>query len=124
MRVIEIGDKEIAALEQLRRHAEGHPVSLAQLEHAAAHPVGDDPQHAVELPGGLRVVFSVEQQPSGLYRHASFSVLPHRAGVLPQPALVNVVLPSLGFVARAESCTGWVENNIAVNLLEPMTPSG
>ena len=39
-----------------------------------AKPPGDIPGHACTLPVGFKVVYSIENQPGGLYRHLSVSV--------------------------------------------------
>jgi hypothetical protein len=122
MRVILIGPGEQAALRQLREHAEAHPVSTARILRMASKaepPIGDVSEHRLELPGGLRIVLSLEEQPGGLTRHVSLSVAPPTPGRLPNPAMVEILLPLLGFTgALTENKRIWVEGDVAINILQ------
>jgi len=101
MRPLLINADTRAALDRLRRHAEANPIPLAVLMRmlSKAHPPpGDDPRHVAELPdGGWRIVFTVEDQPSGRVRHASVSHSGRHRGKGPNPAAVGVICALLGF---------------------------
>lgn len=119
MRAVKI---DYEALDRLRKHAEEHPVLAARVAHMQAGqegPIGHDVNHQLELEGGLRIVLSLEEQPSGMARHASFSVYPREPGALPNETLIDSVLPLLGFKrALLESDAVWIEGFVAVNVLQ------
>jgi hypothetical protein len=76
----------------------------------------------VDLPLGWRVALSVEEHPTGWYRHLSMSSPdPGRA---PSPAAVEMVLVAVGFARKLEEChihlEQFAENRVAVNVIEPL----
>ena len=111
-----------AALENLRARAEACPVTPDRFARMAAGeegPIGNDPAYCLELQGGLRVVLSLEEQPTGRVRHASFSVFPRGPGELPSIVMVETMLPLLGFrKPLKESTNVWVEDGVAVNVIQ------
>jgi hypothetical protein len=64
-------------IKKMVTHAHENPVTYSQLKEmlAGVRPsIGTSHvQHTLHLPVGFRVVYSEEQQPSGLYRHLSIS---------------------------------------------------
>jgi len=114
---------DFEALDRLKWHAEGHPIMAERFErmrNGLEGPIGEDRNHTLELPGGLRIVLSLEEQPKGMARHASFSVYPREPGALPNNTLVEaVLLPALGFKKPlCESDAVWIEGDVAVNVLQ------
>lgn len=124
MRAVVIGPEEQKKLEALKAFAEKNVIPFARILRGvsgAEPPIGRaDDRHKLELPGGLFIVYSVEDQPCGECRHVSMSVLPHVKDVLPNPALVACVLPYLGFVRPMSKCKVWVEKDLAINVMEPV----
>ena len=74
---LDLGPPERQRLAALRAHALTHRIDRETVDRMAAGvtpPVGDDAASVVNLRGGYRVVYSVEQQPSGWCHHLSISV--------------------------------------------------
>ena len=120
MRAIQL---DYEAIGRLKQYAEWHPVTgerFERMRRGLEGPIGDDVNHRLELPGGLRIVLSLEEQPKGLARHASFSVFPRKPdALLPDPALVEGMLALLGFKrSLLESDLVWIEGEVAVNVLQ------
>lgn len=70
-------------LEDMRKMSEGEKP-----------PVGDNPKHAMLIPVGYRVVFSLEHHPMGACRHISISVT---TGQYPSIGAVNAIIGMFGF---------------------------
>ena len=79
MTALVLGPDQVEALAALRAHAET-PENRYRLSDlvcvikGAIPTVGDDPSMVVRIPVGFRVVYSVEQHPSGWIRHMSVSL--------------------------------------------------
>jgi hypothetical protein len=85
----------------------------------AAPPVGDNPEHVVEIPFGFRAVFSYELQHGILCRHLSISV--DKKDRLPSEHAVHLIAGLFGFTngMEGQNVTVWVEHTRAINLIEP-----
>lgn len=78
----------------------------------------------IDLPIGVRVTYTEEDQPVGRCRHLSVSV--ERAGALPAPVLIDELLVQFGFAGRVRMPGAdlmiWPEHyasgRVAVNVLE------
>lgn len=111
-----------AALQSLRSYAEANVVPTFKIQmvmKGLASPVGDDPRHVANLMDSL-VVFSVEQHPSFVLRHASISVKKGVSFIL--DGWVTDVLQALGFVSGI-TVMAYKENlgnrGLAINFLQP-----
>lgn len=93
---------------------------VAQILAGKKRPVGDLPEFSVNIPKGFRVVFSFEQQPSGLVAHLSTSH--ENKDTLPNPHHVKEILKLFGFQNPIEDCQIWFEETgdevTAVNIAE------
>lgn len=122
MPVLVMGPDQREALKKVREYAEANPVTSERFQrimHGEEPTVCEDPRFQAELPVGYRVAFSIEDQPkAGKVRHLSMSV--DRRGKLPSLEVVLMVMEELGFRAKSfkEVSRAWVENNIAINVLE------
>jgi hypothetical protein len=69
--------------------------------------------------------YSLEYQPGGLHRHLSASV--DRAGRVPLPEVLNMVLPLFEFRGSFETTQHWLEDlgndRVAINLIESVVAS-
>ncbi len=75
MRVLVIDDKSKEAIASVRKYAEeNHIVITRDSLVVGIKIVGDDPRYVCYINDGFRVVFSIEDQPSGSYKHISISV--------------------------------------------------
>ncbi len=122
--VMLLGQAQEDQLVELRKHGERTPLKAGELIRLCStnrSPVESDPRCLLDLPGGMRVVFTVEDQPRGYYRHASFSVEPHAPGRLPNVQFVWHLLPLLGFEGvppRWSGAQAWIEKEHAVHFLQ------
>ena len=118
--ILVIGSNEIESLVKLREYAENNIVPLDDL--LKQIPIGDNPNHAVRVPVDFRVVFSIEEQPSGLFRHMSVSV--SREEKVPTPETIRIIAQHLGFYSGVKEGMIWKENfsgnRIAINFMEKM----
>ena len=116
-----IGAESLADIARLIAHAEKHPFTLAELKRqilAEEPPVGDDPAFVCHLPVGFRIVFSIEEQPGiGWCRHIFISVKGVK-GAMPSREAVAEIMGHFGFRDGIEN-TGWIENEHALNFIEP-----
>ena len=104
-------------------YAEKHPLSIDDIldtMNKEVLPVGDDPNHVINMPFGYRIVYSVENQPSGKVRHLSMSV--DEDDKCPNMAAVQETMKMLGFKNDIENCYVKLENispkRKAINVLE------
>jgi hypothetical protein len=124
-----LGPEQIEALVALKAHAEAHPTPLEVLQalkDGMPTPEELNKDFAIDIPVGIRVVFTMEQQPIGLCKHMSMSVA--LEGRLPSPIAVMLVMEHLGFVVPLKSLIGlglvWEEapgrGVVAINVVEPV----
>lgn len=114
-----------AAVAKLVKHAKANPVSVADLRKTEAGtipPVGDNPDHRMEIPLGYLVVYSHELQPRyGLCRHLSVSIPAKNKG--PGLEAVNEIAKMFGFKEGINSADHvWREDladdHMAVNMIQ------
>lgn len=125
MAALLMGPDQAEALRSVRRHAEAHPVPLAEVFRRYEHrePVLDG-ACICDLPVGFRVVFTVEQHPAGWTRHLSVSG--PTPGRLPNSYAMMTIGRALGmrmmvFDPTAETYfEGPEKAPYAVNVIEPM----
>lgn len=85
---------------------------------AFASPTARDPDLHTQLPGGLWVSMTLEEQPVGVARHAAFAFLP-ASDKVPHPSLVGYLAPHLGFAdPRVTPTKIYLEtNNLGLKLV-------
>lgn len=85
-------------IQRIIDYAEEHTMSLAHLESIMAgrskESPGEDAGHVLEADNGLRIVYTIEEQPIGWCRHASMSF--NLTGEIPKDQC-NAILADLGF---------------------------
>jgi hypothetical protein len=109
-------------LRALQEYAKENIITADRLKlmvEGKVRPIGDNENFSVYIPLGYRAVFSIEEQPIGLCRHLSISVARHAK--LPNPQAVEEVMKYLGFIGGVTKCQVWIENKIAINVLQPYT---
>lgn len=98
-----LDDEARAILRRLRRHAEANPFSKKELLRAiqgrgSRKPPGLSPDHAIRLPFGWKVIYSIEDHGAGKkVRHLSVSVAGGRSRPAPNPDGVRAIARELGF---------------------------
>lgn len=106
------------AIAHAREHPRG-PIAMETAMETGRSP-GDDPNHVVNIPIGVRCVFSIDWTPDGWMRHLSVSVTGR--GKWPHPVLIGELMRLFEF--RAQSMHHlrypvWTEDHAqAVNLVE------
>lgn len=85
--------------------------------------VGNDPGYTCIIPVGFRCCFSIEQQPTGWFRHISISVMADSHGAMPNPMAVEFIMREFGFRGGPKECFGYIEGKNAINCLEPLEPT-
>jgi len=120
-------------LRTLRERAEQNVVPLADLAAALERDARGDPPEddlntaqTVMWSDGLKVTFTVEEQPIGTCRHVSISM---KGQALPPIGAVDSILLVMGFTQSIETLAkhgfAYMEHRCgAVNLIEPLDPVG
>jgi hypothetical protein len=124
VRPLVMTDAERATIRRLVDHAARNVINRERLQRTIAgeaKPVGDEPEFTCVIPVGYRCVYSLEEQPLGICRHLSISVLGE--GAAPNEAAVEMLATEFGFRGGLESMAHvWTEpvsaGKIAVNLLQ------
>lgn len=102
MRVLAITPEVSALIKEQIKYAEDHRLTIDQLKLMMSndlHPIGDTVEHVLDIPDGFRVVYSIDEQPSGLMRHISISIPISDKG--PHPAAINMIIHEYGFKGNA-----------------------
>jgi hypothetical protein len=105
MEALIIGPDEIAALQKIKKTAEEHPYSLAQVIEACLNKKlirHKGVEHTCMLPRDFKVVLTVEEQkhPIGMTWHLSVSrPSPHH----PSPGAVEMIIEAMELKVRLES---------------------
>lgn len=115
-------------IKEVLAYAEAHPTTEEELKEIMAGtraPAGDHGPHVVHIPPFMKVVYSEEYQPRGLYKHFSISDS-HKE--LPGMIAINYILTMFGFknIIAKDSAHNMNENFIvwldekygAINVLE------
>ena len=135
MRTLVLGAQQRAAIKTLMQYAENNFIPLEKMYLIAEGklpPMGDFDGYSLNIPIGVRVVYTVEEHPTsgpGLHKgarklkHLSVSVANEGTskGSYPHPVLVDQLLEAFHFRGRLESgkLTIYTEEHVcAVNVLE------
>jgi len=124
LRPLVIGDAERAVIRRIIEHAERNIVSLERLQRmVAGHeaPIGDSSDFVCVIPVGYRCVYSLEEQPMGICRHLSISVVGD--GAAPNEAAVAMLATEFGFRDGMKGADQlWTESigpgKVAINLMQ------
>lgn len=115
MQILVIDDRTKAEIARIKKYSEEHRISLDQVKAIIKDPsksVGNDPEHCCILSEGYKVVFSIEEQPSGFYRHFSLSV--DSEDSLPGTLSFEAIMKELGFAGSLHDCDNiWMEEDVA-----------
>jgi hypothetical protein len=121
-----ISEVEIAAIEKVKKYAHEHPFTKEDIEEMMTGNgkcAGDDRNLRVVIPVDYRVVYSVEHQPAGPFRHISISV--SGDGNWPSLIAVDEILGYFDFKVRLNdeenkhSAYMWQDNETeSINILE------
>jgi hypothetical protein len=124
IRPLIVTDTERALIRGMIAHAERNVISIERFQRmiiGEEKPVGDDPDFVCVIPLGYRCVFTLDEQPCGLCRHLSVSVLGQ--GAAPNPAAVEMLAAEFGFRGGVKDMFAvWTEpvppKKVAVNFLQ------
>lgn len=121
MRPLIIDDTARANIARVVAYADQHRFTLIDIMHLMGHPEkapGHTPGFVVVVPVGFRCVFTLEQQPPGMMRHLSVSVMEKERA--PNPVALDVLLPLFGFTGKLKDCTVYPmhEQVTSINILE------
>jgi hypothetical protein len=120
MRLLIIDKDAIEAIQKVVSYAEAHKSSIDQLKEAMAGerlPAGDDPGHVCFFNNGIRVVYSIEDQPMGMCRHLSVSVEASGTYKYPSEEAVTMIMTEFGFKYPLKDSKIWIEEDV-------LTPGG
>lgn len=118
MRVLVIDDFSKARIKRLREYAENNPLTTQDVLDTIdgkKGPIGDDPNHVVHLFDNFRIVYSVEQQPEGTFKHISVSL--KDTDKLPSLQAFELILEAFGMPDTANCVHMWIEERTSVNAL-------
>ena len=125
MRPLLIGPEQVARVAQVKAHAEANVVAFARI-YRMAHGLEApyySPEILVEIPFGFRVVYGVEEQELGVFRHLSVSV--DGEDRWPNPVSVEALLTLFGMPPLEKCCYIYTqplmgaERRNVVNVLDP-----
>lgn len=108
-------------IKKVVNYANRHELTLQDIKDTllgVKQPVGDNVNHVCFIPDGHRVVYSIENQPSGKYKHISISI--DKEGLLPNIEAIKTIIKEFDYEIDldVDKKNVWVENEIAVNILE------
>lgn len=121
-------DKEIEAkIKKLIEFAETNPMPLEVLEQIMENkwPAPGNVGFDIEIPVGIRVVFTIEQQPFGWCKHMSVSLHYPDPEIMPHFSVVEMLLEYFGMDTLHTALQNgfvYIEENIcpkAVNVISP-----
>jgi hypothetical protein len=116
IRILQIDEKAKEAILKLKTYAENHKVNLEIIKQMASgikQPVGDDSNFSCYLHDGFRIVYSIEEQPAGLFRHISISI--DDLEKLPNVFATETIINEFGFKGTISNCDSvWIEENVPV----------
>ena len=138
MSALVITDQLRREIQTVKTYAEQHIVDLASLQQKGELkegdpcPIaGDDEKHILIVPLDYKVVYSIEDQGTGmngkkglgLCRHLSMSV--NKRNRLPNPISVDMMIEEFGFTNPLYKCIVWSEQfgdqtQNAINVIEPI----
>ena len=119
-----ITEEVSARIKEVVHYAEKHIFSMddmLDIMNKQREPPGNDPNHVVFIPIGIKVVFTMDKQNIGICKHISISV--DRPGKLPNPLVVENILLEFGIETPMHDCVIDVEDLShgyqAITIVEP-----
>ncbi len=80
-------------------------------------PPGDNPDYMLYIHDGFRVVYTIEEQPTGFYHHISISI--DRKKKHPNEIAVKIILDAFDMKKTLKDSKIWVEKKTqSVNILQ------
>lgn len=126
MRPLLIDNEAKAKIECVMKYAEMNPFSMDEMldiYNKELSPAGDMDGFAVNLYRGFKVVYSIEKQPSGKFKHISISV--DKEGKLPSIESAQLIISEFGFTGNISGGTcdkvameTFAPNHQAINIWE------
>lgn len=123
LRPLVIDDKVIENIKAVVAHAEKNAFTmddLLDMKNGQKAIAGNLEEYTVHINFGYKVVFSIEDQPSGMIRHLSASVNEH--GKMPSVPSVEELIRLFGFQNKLHDChlglEEVAEGHYAINVLE------
>lgn len=104
-------------VELLIKNAEENVIVMTPQNYKTLKPVGNNPDF-VALMGTVRVVYSIEKQPSGKLRHLSISLPLKDDKTRPAPIVVTELMKAFGFDPNLENCDGVWNEGKAINVIQ------
>jgi len=118
MQVLVIDEFSKARIERLKQYAENNPLTLQDVLdtlEGKKEPIGDNQHHVIFLFNDFRVVYSIEQQPEGTFRHISVSLTD--TDKLPSLQAFEFILEAFGMPDTANCVNMWIEGHSSINVL-------
>lgn len=123
-RVLLIDRAVNAAVEHVLEYARLHPYTmddLLDMQNKQKEPPGNNPNHVVNIPFGVRVVYTHEYQNPGLCKHLSISV--DTPGKMPSVGVVSQIMKLFKMESELYDCQLNIENigpnHQAISVIEP-----
>lgn len=124
LRPLIIDDEAKEKIKKLIAYAEQHPYTmddLLDIYNKQKEPPGDNKEFTIYLQVGFRVVFSIEEQNQGLFKHLSVSVDHKEKDTFPSIQAVRVIAKLMGFKREVKDCIVRLEDlgdRGAINVFE------
>jgi hypothetical protein len=104
-RLFVVDEKLKEDIKKMVEFAEANPFSFDEcldVYNRQALPAGAREGHYIETSFGIRIVYSIEQQPPGDIRHLSVGIDKDEA--FPNPVIVEEIMKLIGFESDLNSC--------------------
>lgn len=128
MRALIIGKEATQDIARVKEYAELNPLKLHTVIRSVGRPetaIGNNENHVCLIRIGYKVVYSIEEQSDGNYRHLSVSV--DKKGRTPSPQALEMLMKEFGFIGGLKGDSSiytkvWTEDfdggHIAINVLQ------
>lgn len=102
---------------KLRTYAIENVIDISDGDLTNVKIAGDDENHVIRHHFGIRLVYSIENQPSGMYHHLSVS---YEDKDLPSPAIVDYLIKRLGISTGLNNTVKVWQEEKSINILAPV----
>jgi hypothetical protein len=121
MRLLQIGDETLKDIQKVINYANEHKFDKHQMKLVMGGDLkaaGLNPDYVVYIHEGYRVVYSLEEQPTGWCQHISISV--ERSNKYPHEIAMKMILEAFGMSGDFKKCLNiWLEKETeSVNILQ------